>query len=465
MKMTVKDLLAIEHLQVHRPETLKEVTIHGVSTDSRTVRQGDLFFAIRGEIFDGHDFVSAAVEEGIACAIVDRRFDYSSTDLPLVIVEDTVKALGQLACRYRRKFDIPVVAITGSSGKTTTKEMVKSTLKYRYSVLGTEGNLNNHIGVPMTLFRLNRGHDLAVIEMGMNHEGEIANLCAVAEPTHGVITNIGKAHLGFFGSLDRIASAKGELFDWLALDRSRVGFVNADDRHVVAQSKKLKQKRTYGLSATGAQVRGKVLDDDRYGCPRFSIARSGSKRPLIVQSRIAGHRNVSNALAAAAIGFEFGVPGRDIKTALESFQPMENRMQIAAVGGVTILNDTYNANPESVASTLEAFQTMKCPGKKIVILGDMLELGEYAQEEHEKIAALINRLGFQCVLTYGATAACITEKLRCEVNLHYDQKNILSEYAAELVVPGDIVLVKGSRGMKMDDVVVFLLERLRRKIS
>lgn len=465
MRMTVKDLLAIEHLQVHGTETLKGVTIHGVSTDSRTVRQGELFFAIRGQNFDGHDFISAAAAKGIACAVVDRRFDYSSTELPLVIVEDTVKALGQLACHYRRRFDIPVVAITGSSGKTTTKEMVKSILKDRYSVLGTEGNLNNHIGVPMTVFRLNRGHDLAVIEIGMNHEGEIANLCAIAEPTHGAITNVGKAHLGFFGSLERIAHAKGELFDWLAMDRSRVGFVNADDRHVVAESKKLKQKRTYGLSTTRAQVRGKLLDVDRNGCPRFSIARSGSKHPLIVQSRVAGHGNISNALAAAAIGFEFGVSGRDIKTALESFQPMKNRMQTTVVAGVTILNDTYNANPESVASTLEALQTMKCPGKKIVILGDMLELGEYAQEEHERIAALINRLGFGCVLTYGAMAACIAAKLRCDVNLHYDQKNILSEYAAELVAPGDIVLVKGSRGMKMEDVVVFLLERLRRKIS
>jgi len=460
MRMTVKDLLAIEHFHVHRPERLKGATINGVSTDSRTVRRGELFFAIRGENFDGHDFIPAATAKGIACAVVDRRFDYSSTDLPLVIVEDTVKALGQLACEHRRKFDIPVVAITGSSGKTTTKEMVRGILKYRYSVLGTEGNLNNHIGVPMTLFRLNRGHDLAVIEMGMNHEGEIANLCAIAEPTHGVITNVGKAHLGFFGSLERIARAKGELFDWLTMDRSRVGFVNADDRHVVARSKKLKQKRTYGLSATRAQVRGKLLDVDRHGCPRFSIARSGLKRPIIVQIRVPGHWNVSNALAAAAIGFEFSVPGRDIRTALESFQPMKNRMQTALVAGVTIINDTYNANPESVASTLEVLQTMKCSGKKIVILGDMLELGEYAQEEHERIAALINRLGFGYVLTYGAMAACITTKLRCDVNLHYDQKNILSEYAAELVAPGDIVLVKGSRGMKMEDVVTFLRERL-----
>ncbi len=465
MKITVKDLLAIEHLQLHRPGTLTGVTIRGVSTDTRTIRQGDLFFAIRGENFDGHDFISDAAAKGVACAIVDRRFNCSSTDLPLVIVEDTVKALGELARQYRRKFDIPLVAITGSSGKTTTKEMVKNVLKYRHSVLGTEGNLNNHIGVPMTLFRLNRGHDLAVVEMGMNHEGEIANLCAIAEPTHGVITNIGKAHLGFFGSLDRIAAAKGELFDWLALDRSRVGFVNADDGYVVAQSKKLKQKRTYGLGAARVQVRGKLLGVDRYGCPRFSIARLGSDRPLIVQSRIAGHRNVSNALAAAAIGFEFGVSGRDIKSALESFQAMKNRMQTAVVAGVTILNDTYNANPDSVASALEALQAMTCPGKKIVILGDMLELGEHGQEEHEKIAEIINRLGFGCVLTYGAMAASIAAKLRCEVNLHYDQKNILSEYAAELAAPGDIVLVKGSRGMKMDDVVAFLQERLRRKIS
>ena len=465
MKLPVRDLLGIPWIHVHKPEMLNRLAITGISTDSRTIRQGDIFLAIRGEKYDGHEFVGSAHKQGAVCAIVDRRYDYTSSKIPLLVVENTVRALGQLANHYRRKFNIPVIAITGSSGKTTTKEMVKNVLATRYSVLGTEGNRNNHVGVPLTLFRLRRNHKIAVIEMGMNHEHEIANLCAIAQPTHGLITNIGKAHLGFFHSLDDIAHAKGELFDWLANDSSRLGFVNADDLLVRGLARKLKRKMTYGLNARQAHVRGTILNIDERGRPEFSFSQVHSKRRVVVQSRTAGIQNAYNGLAAATVGLHFGIPGRTIKMAIEKSRPIQNRMQIFAVAGVTILNDSYNANPDSVELALNTLHSMKCRGKRVVILGDMLELGDHSQKEHETVGRLINRLGFGHLLTFGPMARLVTEKARCAINVHFDRKTALSNYAARLVSPGDIVLVKGSRGMNMENVVAFLQEQLGRNAS
>jgi UDP-N-acetylmuramoyl-tripeptide--D-alanyl-D-alanine ligase len=374
----------------------------------------------------------------------------------MLIVSDTVKALGQLANCYRKKFDIPVVAITGSSGKTTTKEMAKQVLSTEYRVLSTEGNLNNYIGVPMTLFRLQPKHDVAVIEMGMNHYGEIQNLCEIAEPTHGMITNVGKAHLEFFGSIQNIARAKGELFNWLGKKKSRTGFVNADDAHVVRQSKVLHRKVSYGFSSKQAEVRGKLLNIDEQGRAKLRI--SNANRKFDVQLSMQGEHNAANALAAAAVGLHFGITDKKITSVLERVQPIKYRMETKLIGGITIINDAYNANPDSVSVALKSLTTMKCSGKKIVVLGDMLELGEQSKKEHRAIGMLIRKLGLDELYTYGKDSKAMKGK-------HFSSKAILVNELMAKVRAGDIVLVKGSRGMKMEEVVEQLEAKLKRKVT
>lgn len=456
MNLTVNDLLSIDHVAAYRLDELAEKKFAGVSTDSRNIKKSELFVALRGETFDGHNFIRDVQKKGAVCAIVDKRFKYTKFSLPMLVVDDTVKALGQLANCYRKKFSMPVVAITGSSGKTTTKEMMSEILNTQYSVLSTRGNLNNHIGVPMTLFRLRPFHDVAVIEMGMNHAGEIRTLCEIAEPTHGMITNVGKAHLGYFGNVRNIAKAKGELFEWLGEHRSRIGFVNRDDMFVTQQAKKLKRQVRYGFTSKNVDVRGRIKGLDTAGCPQLEIITS--KKSFAVQLSLQGEHNAQNALAAATVGMYFDVPTKQIKSALEKFQPIEYRMEMKRAGGVTIINDAYNANPDSVESALKSLKAMKCSGKKIVVLGDMLELGNLSVNEHKKIGRLVKKLGFQHLFTYGKFSKTMNGK-------HFQTKDELTKELHKLLCRGDVVLVKGSRGMKMEEVVERLETKLKRKVA
>ena len=280
MRLDARELLNIDHVRVQNVDRLRGKRLRGVSTDSRTVRQGDVFFAVKGERFDGHAFVAEAFSHGCTAAVVEERLPRSVLGLdnfPIIFVKDTIRALGEFARWYRRRFDIPIIAITGSNGKTTTKEMIAEVLGEKFAVLKTEGNLNNHIGVPMTLFRLDRRHDAAVVEMGTNHFGELEYLCSVAEPTHGMITNIARAHLEFFGSLEGVAKAKGEAFDWLA---SRgVGFVNVDDPLVVERAKVLKRRFRYGFGGKRVNVRGRFLGFNEKVQPRISFGGRTLSRP------------------------------------------------------------------------------------------------------------------------------------------------------------------------------------------
>jgi UDP-N-acetylmuramoyl-tripeptide--D-alanyl-D-alanine ligase len=464
MQLDALELLNIEHLRAHNVDGLQGKRLRGVSTDSRTVKAGDVFFAIKGEKFDGHAFVAGAFSQGCIAAVVEERFEEHAAGIagaPLFFVRDSIRALGQFARWYRRRFDIPIVAVTGSNGKTTTKEMIAAVLGQKFAVLKTEGNLNNHIGVPMTLFRLDRRHDVAVVEMGTNHFGEIDYLCSVAEPTHGLITNIARAHLEFFGDLGGVATAKGEMFDWLS---SRgTGFVNADDPVVVERARRLKHRFTYGFGGKRANVKGRFLGLNEKVQPRFSFLVRPLSKPVSVQLRTYGKHATENALAAAAVGFHFGVGVRRIKSALEKHRPGSKRMEVLRINGVTILNDTYNANPDSVLGALHTLAVMECRGKRIVVLGDMLELGSSSEREHRRIGEEVRHLGFEYVLTYGKESVGMSAESRATYAFHYSEKSALVGYLEELVTTGDVVLVKGSRGMRMEDVVVHLTERLRSK--
>ncbi|HUI29075.1 MAG TPA: UDP-N-acetylmuramoyl-tripeptide--D-alanyl-D-alanine ligase [Candidatus Acidoferrales bacterium] len=446
-----------------------------VSTDSRTLSAGEIFFAIRGDKFDGHNFVRDAVVKGTACAVVDRRWYETSHQLsaldrgPLVVVEDTTRALGNLARIYRRKFSMPVIAIGGSNGKTTTKEMAAAVLEKKFRVAKTSGNHNNQIGVPSTIFGFKKYHDAAVVEIGTNHFGEIKRLCEILEPNAGLITNIGAEHLEFFKDLSGVRKEEEGLFDFLTVSDG-TAFINVDDRNITGMSRLPKHRFGFGFQSGTAKRRnlsGRLFGIDRRGCALFEIRYSG--RTELVRLRIPGIHNAMNALAAAAIGCKYGISLSNIKSALENYRAFEKRMQLIETRGVRILNDTYNSNPESALSAIRWLSMIRAKGKKVAVLADMLELGESALQEHRKIGNEIAEINFDYLLTYGNLAKEISAaadsheyhgtagKMKIEA---FDDKEKLSRRLLDIISVGDIVLIKGSRGMKMEEVVSALTNRL-----
>lgn len=467
MNLTRSDLLKVRHVRVIKIERLKKIT--SVSINSRAIKAGDLFVALRGERFDGHDFIENAVEAEPGALIVEYAWFelkghwLTTRDIPVLVVNNTTFALGELARVYRRKFKIPILAVGGSNGKTTTKEMIASVLRSKFPVLSTEGNLNNHIGVPQTLFRLEKKHKAAVVEIGTNHFGEIEHLCNILEPTHGLITNIGHEHLEFFGNLNGVAKAEGELFFWLGKHGAKkaLGIVNVDDTRLLKQASRLKKKLTYGFRAKGTDVKGKILRFNQHACAELEVKARG-RQPFVVKLGLPGQHNAENALAASAIGLLFKVRLAKIQKILASFKAVRKRMQVLRIRGVTVLNDTYNANPDSMLAALHILSSLETKGKRIAVLADMLELGTGTEKAHQLIGKAVGKAGVEYLLTYGPLAQHIHDAAAVKFKSHYDQKNILAEYLSELLATGDVVLIKGSRGMMMEDVVTFLQERFQR---
>ena len=468
MKLTGTDILALPHLEAIGVERAQDLVLTRVSTDSRTVQRGDLFIALHGETFDGHNFITKAVEAGAAAVIADSKWCeankilFSSLNVPRLVVEDTMQTFAQLANAHRRKFKIPILVIGGSNGKTTTKEMVSAVLRTKYRILNTEGNLNNHVGVPQTLLRIQKDHQLAVLEIGTNHFGEIDNLCSIIEPTHVLVTNVGREHLEFFGSLDGVAKAEGEAFEWLRRHRrtTGIGFVNQDDTHLKKRSKGIHKAITYGFARGSATVKGKVQSVNESACAELSI-KQRAKNPFRTQLSVPGLHNASNALAAATVGLAFKVPAKRIQGALSSFSSASKRMQVLKLDSIIVLNDTYNSNPDSVMAALGVLGSIGTPGKKIAVLADMLELGSNGIEEHKRIGQAVTRSGAKHLLTYGPLSKHTHEAAATEQKSHYEHKAALSEFLSSILSPGDVVLVKGSRGMRMEEVVALIVERLK----
>ncbi|MGA7159835.1 MAG: UDP-N-acetylmuramoyl-tripeptide--D-alanyl-D-alanine ligase [Bacteroidota bacterium] len=453
MKLSLKDFQKLGQAEIINKETLKNKTITGVSTDSRTIEPGNIFFALRGENFDGHKFIEDVVKRNAAVVIVDAAWEKKNHELSkrlesaVVVVPDTIKALGGLANIYRKKFSIPVIAIGGSNGKTTTKEMISAVLRSAYSVLSTEGNLNNHIGVPQMLFRLTSKHDIAVLELGTNHFGEMKYLSKIVEPTHALVTNIGKEHLEFFGDERGVAKEETELF--AKISAKGFAFINADDGYLVRAGKKVRHSLSYGLART-SDVQGRHVRTNEKGQPLFELA--VKKKTSDVCLSVTGLHNVSNALAATAVGVEFKVPEKKIISAIQQYVGASKRMEVIRRSGITIINDTYNANPDSVLAALRSLQSMKVDGKKIVVLADMLELGEKAENEHAKIGLAVSDLEFEFLLTFGPLSRFTHEASKLAFAEHFESKEALIASLKSQVAPGDAVLIKGSRGMKMEEV-------------
>jgi UDP-N-acetylmuramoyl-tripeptide--D-alanyl-D-alanine ligase len=425
----------------------------GICTDSRTIRQGQLFVALRGERFDGHDFVGAALEKGACAALVESgwRADQNEVVGPLLRVGSTLEALGKLAGCYRRRFVLPVIGIVGSAGKTTTKEMIAAVLAPRYRVLKTAGNENNEIGVPRALLELAPEHEAVVLELAARKEGDISYLCSIAQPTIGVLLNIGTAHLEFFGSVEGVAKAKGELLDYLG--ESLTALINADDRVVVQEVKRTKGRLlTFGF-ARESQFRGEGLVLDQEGCGHFLL----HNIPFDLQ--VPGRHNAYNALAAAAVGRLLEVPWAEIQQALREFRPVAMRSEILRKKGICVINDSYNANPASMGAALELLAEVgKAGRRRIAVLGDMLELGAHSDQLH----AQLGRQAASCtdvLLAIGPLsrhAAEAATKAGLKQAYPFPSREEAGDFLASLLRRGDVVLVKASRAMALER----LLERL-----
>lgn len=460
MRLTVGEILDATGGQLVRGS--KEAVVTGVSTDSRTVRKGQLFVALRGDKHDGHDHLREVHRKGVPAAIVDRRVKTPTKNL--IRVKDTLRALGDLAYHWRRRFPIQVVAVTGSNGKTTAKDMIAQVLATRYRVLKTEGNFNNLIGLPLTVFRLRGGEEIAVLEMGMNRPGEIDRLAEIAAPSVGVITNVARAHLEGLGGLAGVAKAKGELLD--RLTPGGLAVLNRDDRFFNRLKKRALRHRARVVSfgaGSGSDYRAVEAKTIDLKGLRFTAILRG--RRTVFRMPVIGRHNVSNALAALAVGDRFEVPVAKMRGAIGRFRAMSKRMEVVTLPrGTAVINDCYNANPDSMAASLDFLKEAAGRRRTVAVLGDMLELGSAAAEAHREVGVQAARAGVSLLVAAGPHAKEVVAGAR-RAGLPPARGFVVNSAEASiplvrsLVRPGDIVLIKGSRGMKMERVTEGLQAR------
>lgn len=428
-----------------------ELTVSGVSTDSRNIKRGELFLALKGERFDGHQFLNEAVQAGAAALLVmeNTNLDGKTT---VIKTDDTLKAFGAIAGFHRQRYQAPVIGITGSNGKTTTKDLVAAVLSQKYNVVKTEANYNNEIGLPLTLLKMDQTTEVVVVEMGMRGLGQIRNLAAIAQPKIGVITNIGQAHLELLGSEANIAKAKTELIE--SLPPNGFGVLNGDDPWIRKMPIPNQVRPVwFGLGDSSLDYRGVILENDGEGI-LFQVDGNGEKFEIFLP--LPGRLNVYNALAAVAIGRILGVPIQEIKEGLAAPAMTGRRLKILNRNQIRIIDDTYNASPASVKAALEVLGALSGPGKKIAVLADMLELGKASIDSHFGIGEYAANLGVNHLLAYGDLARKYVEgftSITPGKAEYFSNKPELIRVLKKVARPGDSVLIKGSRGMKMEEVV------------
>lgn len=410
-----------------------------ISTDTRKIAKNSLFFALKGENFNANQFASKAIELGASYAIIDEE-KYKIND-QYILVKDVLNTLQKLASFHRNTLKIPIIAIAGSNGKTTTKELITAVLKQKFNVLATPGNFNNHIGLPLTLLQINKSHKIAVIEMGANHVGENKFLCEIANPTHGIVTNNGKDHLEGFGSMEGVAESNSELYYFL-LKNNGVAFVNMHDEWLMRMSRQLVNKITYSANFD------KKISAAHFSCfartlqPTINFYMEDF--PESVESCLSGDYNFDNITAAVAIGSFFGVSFNEMAAGIENYKPSNNRSEVIKKAENTIYLDAYNANPSSMEVSIKNFAAMPF-GNKVLILGDMFELGKYAEEEHQNLVHFCENLGLTQVFLCGELFKN-TKNNYLSFNTTEECKNYLTENK----ILHSNVFMKGSRGMKLE---------------
>lgn len=427
--MTISELY---QLYIHHPQ---------ITTDSRNCPKGSLFFALRGDKFDGNKYAEQALSIGAAYAVIDNPEYYIGERT--ILVESSLKALQQLAYHHRKMLNIPVIGITGTNGKTTTKELIAAVLSSKFNLLYTEGNLNNQIGVPLTLLRLNHDHEMAVIEMGASHPGDIAELAAIAMPNYGIITNVGRAHLEGFGSFEAIVKTKGELYDFLRKVKGVV-FIKKEDQLLQNIARGLEQV-SYGEDET-AFASGHVVENNPFLV--FNWKQQGKIH--VVETHLIGDYNLDNLLAAVAIGRYFKIPAEKISRAIAAYEPTNKRSQLIQTGNNTLIVDAYNANPSSMKAALDNFNALNV-SPKALILGNMFELGETAEAEHAGIVNLIDNGKYDKVFLCGELFS-ETGKAHQTFPATADLIGFLKANPLK----GYHILIKGSRSMEMEKVIELL---------
>lgn len=410
---------------------LLESPLLSVSIDTRSLTPGALYVPVKGDVFDGHLFIPAAFEKGAVCTLSEASVPY-----PHILVRDSVTAFQQLAKAYRQGFDIPMVGITGSMGKTTTKELVASVLASHYTVHATKGNLNNQTGVPQVLFGLDSNHECAVLEMGTNHFGEIDRLSNMVEPTVCLFTNIGEAHIEFFGSRAGIFQGKTEM---LSHRRPQAAVIANGDDDLLST---IPNALLYGLGAH-CPIRAEDIQEEGLLGSRFTLVLQGERYSAYISQP--GRHMVYNALAAAAVGFVLGVPVTKIIKALSLFVPPQGRMRVEKAGSYTLINDVYNANPSAMVASLKVLS--KAPGRRVALLGDMYELGQSTHQAHKDVLLTAKELGIEAVIGVGQHMCAAAAELGLPA---YESQQLLLSALPSLLQPGDTVLVKGSHGMHLE---------------
>lgn len=412
---------------------------NGLTTDSRHCPEGSMFLALKGETFNGNTFAAQSLAQGCRYAVVDEP-QYASPENPrIILVDNCLETLQKLANYHRRRLGTRMIGVTGTNGKTTTKELIATVLGEKFKVLYTQGNFNNHIGVPLTLLRLKPEHEMAVIEMGANHPGEIKTLVHIAEPDYGIITNVGKAHLQGFGSFEGVIRTKGELYDFLREKGNSTIFIQNENPYLNKIAAGLTCVR-YGQTP-GLDVTGKVVACSPF--LHFSWTAEGVLHE--VETHLIGAYNLDNALAAVAIGRYFGVEDTQICHALSSYVPQNNRSQLVHTASNTLIVDAYNANPTSMMAALENFRQMEA-AHKVAILGDMKELGEGSHEEHQKVVDFLKECGFERVMLVGPEFGGTSSPFE-----HYKDVKEVEALLAAHPLQGCCVLVKGSNSMKLSE--------------
>ena len=418
-----------------------------ITTDTRRIEKDSIFFALKGANFNGNTFAEQALEIGARYVVIDEEIYKKSEQY--ILVDDVLKALQDLANYHRKQLNIPIIGVTGTNGKTTTKELLYSVVSQKYKTYATRGNLNNHIGVPLTLLAIDASIEVAIIEMGANHLREIAFLCAIAEPTHGLISNVGKAHLEGFGSFEGVKKTKGELYDWLQ-DHHGVLFLQADNAHLreMAATRQIAEIVTYGFSENN-DIIGKLLK----ATPLLQISwkRKEDQHTYIIDTQLTGAYNTENFLAAIAVGLHFNIAPQAINSGIENYTPTNNRSQIMNTAKNTVICDYYNANATSMAAALDNIRIIEAE-KKAVILGDMFELGAESFEEHRKIVDNVNSMFVDRKILVGKA---FFEHRNDDAEFY---ENTLEAKAALLENPivGATVLLKASRGMAFENLIDLL---------
>ncbi len=427
-----------------------------VCTDTRDIKPGSIFFALKGGNFNGNQFAEKAIEMGCAYAVIDEKFPLEKgargIDDKLILVDNVLSALQQLANYHRKQLNLPVIGITGSNGKTTSKELINAVLSKKYKVLATVGNLNNHIGVPLTLLSITKQHEMAIVEMGANHQGEIAELCSIAEPDFGIITNIGKAHLEGFGGIEGVKKGKSELYKYIHSKQGKL-FVHADDE-VLLELAVNNEKVTYGTKKLYDIVGAITENNSEFISFQWATRYNAVdiKKSELVSTQLVGIYNYYNLLCAACVGNYFKVDDANINQSLKEYTPSNNRSQLHKTKSNTLILDYYNANPSSMSLAIENFANLNHPNK-MVILGDMLELGVESEKEHDAIVSLLQQKNISNALLVGPLFIQAGKKTNSKTFATSDEA---VEFLKQNKITDSTILIKGSRGIKLEKVVEVL---------